>query len=97
MGKLRTMILAVAVAACAPLPDRDPKTGELEFSYHPPATVSEADRKDCDRQAEVDAQFAGNPHRLRNGARAPRARAGLRKIDARVPGREGVFAALAGQ
>ena len=43
------------------MPSRDAKTGELEYGYHPPASVKEADRKECVAQAEIAAQGAATP------------------------------------
>ena len=49
------------------MPSRDANTGEPEYGYRPPASVKEADRKECAADSEAVAQGAalsasrGNP------------------------------------
>jgi hypothetical protein len=49
------------IAGCSTSPPRDPESGERVYSYHPPDTVKEVDRKACAAQAERAAANAAYP------------------------------------
>jgi hypothetical protein len=57
---VRGLVLCL-IAGCSTTPPRDPESGELAYSYHPPDTVKVADRKDCAAEAERAAANASYP------------------------------------